>query len=68
MKKKSQQENIKEYLLQGYPITPLDALSMFGCFRLSAIIFNLKKEGLQFNTRLIKNQYGNSFAEYSLIK
>lgn len=68
MKKKTQLENIKEYMLQGNPITPIEALSMFGCFRLSAIIFNLKKEGFCFNTRFIKNQYGNSFAEYSLIK
>mgnify|MGYP003424192936 CR=1 FL=1 len=67
MKKKTQLENVKEYLMQGNPITPIDALAMFGCFRLSDIIFRLKKEGFQFHTELIKNKYGNYFAKYSLI-
>jgi hypothetical protein len=53
--------------MQGNPITPIDALAMFGCFRLSDIIFRLKKEGFQFHTELIKNKYGNYFAKYSLI-
>ena len=67
MKKKTQLENVKEYLMQGNPITPIDALAMFGCIRLSDIIFRLKKEGFQFHTELIKNKYGNYFAKYSLI-
>lgn len=67
MKKKTQLEKVKEYLIQGNPITPIDALAMFVCFRLSDIIFRLKKEGFQFHTELIKNKYGNYFAKYSLI-
>lgn len=67
MKKVSQLEGIRDYLKLGYSITPLEALEIFGCFRLSAIIYSLKKEGLQFHTELIKNKYGNKFAKYSLI-
>ena len=40
--KKSQADAIKDYLLQGHSITPLDALEMFGCFRLGARIADLK--------------------------
>ena len=33
---------IKEYLLAGNSITPIEALNMFGAFRLAAIVFKLK--------------------------
>jgi hypothetical protein len=34
---------IEKWLLRGRKITPIQALKMFGCFRLSAIIFILNK-------------------------
>ncbi len=42
-KKKSQRDLIKEYLLNGNEITPLDALTLFKCMRLAAVIFDLRK-------------------------
>jgi len=66
--KKSQQEKILDYLLEGKSITPLEALRYFGCFRLSAIVFNLKQQGYEFTTKLVKNKYGNKFARYSLVE
>lgn len=36
-------DEIKKYLLQGYSLTPLEALNLFGTMRLSDIIFRLKK-------------------------
>ncbi len=41
----SQKEKIKQYLLTGKELTPLEALKMFGCFRLGARVWDLKKEG-----------------------
>ena len=46
-------------------ITPIDALSMFGCFRLSAIIYTLRQEGLPIETNF-KTKNGKTFAEYEL--
>ena len=46
MKTDSQNALIKGWLLNGYSITTLEALTMFGCFRLSARIANLKDQGL----------------------
>jgi hypothetical protein len=46
MKTDSQNALIKGWLLNGYSITTLEALNMFGCFRLSARIANLKDQGL----------------------
>ena len=39
----SQAKNILAHLVQHKTITPLEALNQYGCFRLSAVIFNLKK-------------------------
>ena len=67
MLKKSQKENILEYLQIGNKITPLEALYKFGSFRLSAIIFELRQEGFNIITHN-KTVDGKTFAEYELIK
>ena len=41
----SQKKKIKEWIEAGHEITPLDALNMFGCFRLGAVIHTLRHEG-----------------------
>ena len=46
MKTDSQNALIKGWLLNGYSLTTLEALNMFGCFRLSARIADLKDQGL----------------------
>ena len=42
----TQEENIKRYLEGMNMITALYALNVYGCFRLSAIIHNLRKDCL----------------------
>ena len=41
----SQTQNLQilSYLKKGKPITPLEALEKFGCWRLSARIYDLRK-------------------------
>ena len=63
----SQLKQIKNYLLNGNKITPLEALQKFGSFRLSAIIYNLKKEGMNIKTNMITVN-DKRFAEYELVK
>ena len=67
MPKKSQKENILEYLQIGNKITPLEALYQFGSFRLSAIIFELRQEGSNIITHK-KKVVETTFAEYELVK
>lgn len=38
---------ILAHLQQGQSITPLDALEMFGCLRLGARIYDLRKDGVE---------------------
>jgi hypothetical protein len=49
----SQTALIKGWLLNGRSITQLDALNMFGCFRLAARIANIRQEGFDIVTDMI---------------
>jgi hypothetical protein len=62
---KAQRARIKKWLESGKPITPLNALQAFGCFRLGARIWELRKEGLPIRTDFV--QKGRQrYARYSL--
>ncbi len=62
----SQSYQIREYLLQGNTITALEALKLFGCFRLSGRIYDLRKEGTNISSTIIKIN-GKRVAEYSIV-
>ena len=59
-KKKTQCEMIIEYLQRFGEITPLEALSAIGCYRLSARIADLRADGYDITMELAKGpkQYG----------
>jgi uncharacterized small protein (DUF1192 family) len=67
MKTDSQTALIKGWLLNGHSITQLDALNMFGCFRLSARIANLRDEGMNVITDMV-NVNDKRIAKYYLQK
>ena len=48
----SQITMVLNHLLKGNEISPLEALSKYGCYRLGAVIYKLKKEGYKINTRI----------------
>lgn len=59
----AQKGEILTYLQKGCWITPMDALRLFGCFRLGARIWDLKKEGHHILTKMIEFN-GKRFASY----
>ena len=63
--KESQCKRIATYLNGGGILTPMDALNMFGCFRLSARIADLRNGGLKIVTKYV-TQNGKTFAQYRL--
>ena len=63
---KTQKEQIKTYLLSKKSITPLQALNKFGCFRLAAVIYRLKEEGLKIATK-VDHKGRKQFARYVII-
>ena len=67
MKTDSQNALIKGWLLNGHSLTTLDALTMFGCFRLSARISNLKDQGMNIMTEMVEVN-DKRIAKYYLVK
>ena len=64
----SQADEVLSYLKDGNSVTPIDALNKWGCMRLAAIIHNLKKDGWQIKTTMVKNKTsGKKYARYSLM-
>lgn len=49
-----QNEMILGHMLEGKSITPIDALNNYGCFRLSARIYDLRKEGYPIKDKYIE--------------
>ena len=43
-KEGSQSNRILKHMQEGYGITPITALQNYGCFRLAAVVFDLKRE------------------------
>jgi len=62
---KTQSQLILEYLKLGKSLTPIDALNMFGCFRLGARIYDLRLKGHDIVKENITKD-SKTFASYSL--
>ncbi len=62
----TQNKAILSHLAAGNSLTPLDALSLFGCLRLGARIFDLRAEGHAIKSeRVVINK--KTVAKYSMI-
>jgi hypothetical protein len=74
MESESQKKQILEHIEAFGSITPIEALNLFGCFRLSARIWDLRHEGHSIRTNIItdhvvtrKNRpYTVNYAKYTL--
>lgn len=62
----AQRDDILNYLKSGRSLTPLEALDLFGCFRLGARIYDLKQEGFNIKSEQVEFN-GKHVARYSLI-
>ena len=64
-KTESQNKQILEFLKLGHTLTPIEALCLFGCFRLSARIYDLRDKGNDIvSEKVIRN--GKRVAQYRL--
>lgn len=62
--KQDKKRQIREHLINGESLTGLQALCLFGAYRLSSTINRLRNEGLAIETIMIKRDDGTSFARY----
>lgn len=65
IKDKTQLEMVLEHLMTGQAITPLDALHNYGCFRLAAVVHNLRDMGINVVSEMVSNGE-KRFASYEL--
>ena len=63
----SQNEMILQHLKKHKVITPAEAYSKYGVYRLSARILELRQAGHNILTSIVENN-GKHFAEYRLVK
>jgi hypothetical protein len=63
----TQNAMILEYLESGSPITALEALNRFGCFRLASRIADLRREGHDILSQKVENN-GKFYSKYFLFK
>ena len=58
-------EDIQAHLESGLTLTPKEAIDLFGCMRLAAIVHRLRGRGLDIETELVP-WGGSAYAEYSI--
>lgn len=63
----SQQNQVLKHLKTGAGITQYEAIIEYGVLRLSAVIFELRKQGHAIATDRITTGSGKSVAKYSLV-
>ena len=61
----TQNKQILLDLMAGKTITPLDALKRYGCFRLGARIWELRRNGHSIKRRFV-TKGGKTYAAYSM--
>ena len=57
---------ILAYLEKGHKLTPIQALNIFGCFRLGARIYDLKRLGFQIEMQRVKVGPNTHVAQYTM--
>ena len=62
----SQNKHIADYLNKGKKLTTIDALNKFGCFRLASRINDLRNDGMNITTKIIKLDNKKQVAQYSI--
>ena len=63
----TQKENVLYHLRSQKTITPLEALMLYGCFRLADVIFKLKKDGHNIVTH-DETKEKKTYARYELLR
>lgn len=71
MQTETKETKVLKFLQEYGSINPLEAWKFCGSYRLSAVIYNLKKEGYKFDTKRVRVKTTDGLAyvaEYTLIR
>lgn len=62
----SQKQKVLRHLNTGEHITPLEAIGLYGIYRLAARIEELRREGYHIVTTMRRDKLGRPYARYTL--
>tara|TARA_Y100000593_G_scaffold11431_5_gene20441 strand:+ start:378 stop:572 length:195 start_codon:yes stop_codon:yes gene_type:complete len=62
----SQTEAIERHLKSEGSISPIEAIHVYGCYRLAARIKDLRDKGIKIKTTLNRDLQGHRYARYVL--
>lgn len=63
---KSQMDHLKAHLRAGRSITALEALGLYGIFRLAARVEELRRKGWDIETKMKTDPNGKPYASYEM--
>lgn len=63
----SQTTQIQQHLQKGKSINAIQALDKYGCFRLAARIADLRNDGMNIKTTIVKLKNKKQIASYSVV-
>lgn len=63
----TQKQTILRHMRNNNHITPLEAVGLYGIFRLAARIFELRGDGNEIDTKVVTSPTGLPYARYSLV-
>ena len=63
---KSKMDHLKAHLVSGKSITQLEALGLYGLFRLAARVKELRDKGWDISTEIRNDPNGSTYAVYTL--
>lgn len=66
--RKTQDAQVIRHLMSGKSLTPIEALDLYGSFRLSSIIYRLRDRGYDIRTEMVTIRKGTRVARYTLIQ
>jgi hypothetical protein len=61
----TQKQAILNDLVSGLYVTPMDALREHGCFRLAAVVCDLRKNGYDIRKKTDENKYATYYMKFS---
>ena len=68
----SDKQRILKHLQEKGSITPMEALEQYGCYRLGARVFDLRRDGFVINTTIVEGTDRNGepmkYARYTMEK
>lgn len=62
----SQKTTVLKHLKRGEHLTPLEAIGLYGIYRLAARIYDLRGEGYNINTDVRTDARGRPYSRYTL--